>query len=221
MKSFVLVGAGQFAEYVQYLLENALNTKVAAFAVTSEYICPEKADKNGLPVVSLDDVPKLYPADQYNIAIAFEGKDLYQTREKIFKRCLALGYEIPNIIHPSVVNQSGSMGMGNIIGAGTVLDPYCKIGDGNIFYGGSLVSHNDTVGNFNLLAGQICPAGNVVIGSHCFIGAGSVIKNWVKVADFTLVGATAFVSFDTKPYDVVVPQRSIVLSGKNSLDFGR
>lgn len=221
MKSFILVGAGQFADYVQHLLENSLQEKVAAFSVNRKFLPSGCAKKNDKPLVCLEDLPILYSPEHYNIAIAMLGKDLYQTRQKLFDQCLHWGYEIPNILHPTVVNQAESIGMGNIIGAGTILEPYCTIGSGNVFFGGSLISHNDTVGDFNLFASQICPAGNVVIGSHCFIGAGSVIKNKVHIADYTLVGATAFVAADTKPYDVVVPTRSTVLAGKNSLEFGQ
>lgn len=38
MKPFVLVGAGQYADYVQHILEKSLCYKVAAFSVTREFV---------------------------------------------------------------------------------------------------------------------------------------------------------------------------------------
>lgn len=219
MKTFILVGAGQYADYVQHLLEKSLGHKVAAFSVTGEFITGNDLKKNGLPLVPFEELPNRFPATEYNVAIAILGKDMYQTRQRLFEQCQTWGYELPNIIHPTVIDQSESIGFGNIIGAGTVFEAFSRIGNGNVFFECALVPHNGIVGDFNLLSTYIVPAGNCVIGNHCFIGAGSVINNWVKIADFTLVGATAFVARDTKPYDVIVAPRSITLEKKKSTDF--
>lgn len=221
MKPFVLVGAGQYADYVQHILEKSLGYQVVAFSVTREFISGSDMKKNGLPVVCFEELPTKFPVAEYNVAIAMLGSDMYQTRQKLFEQCLEWGYQLPNIIHPSVIDQSESIGIGNIVGAGTIFGAFSEIGNGNVFFENSLLSHNVIVRNFNLLASFIVPAGNSTIGNHCFVGAGSVINNRVKLADFTLVGATAFVAKDTKPYDVVVAPRSITLEGKSSLNFGQ
>ena len=41
----------------------------------------------------------------------------------------------------------------------------------------------------------------------------------MKIADYTLVGAAAYVKKDTKPYSVVVPARSVELEHKMSTDL--
>lgn len=220
MKPFILIGAGQFAEYVRYILEEELGETAVAFAVHRAYRTTQQHEKDGLPIVTYEDIPTLYPPDQYCVAIAFLGNDMYASRERAFKECLHLGYQLPNIIHPSVVTQGTTMGEGNIIGAGTVFGPFTSIGAGNVFFDLSFAAHNVTLGSFNLLTANVSPMGNCVIGNHCFIGAGAIINNKVILADYTLVGANAFVHESTKPYDVVVPVRSIVLGGKSSLDFG-
>lgn len=219
MKPFVLYGAGQFADYVQYLLEEALGETVAAFTVGKEYMEENSDRKNNLPLIPFEEIACCYPPEQYCMALAFLGGGMFAARERAFWECKRLGYELPNIIHPTVINHSQEMGCGNIVGAAAVLAPFCSIGDANVFFDMSLISHNGKAGNFNLIASNIVPCGNSVIGNHCFIGAGSVIGNYVKLADYTLVGAGANVTKDTKPYDVVVPARSMVLEGKKSTDF--
>lgn len=219
MKPFILVGAGQYADYVQHILEKSLGYKVVAFSVTRKFITEGNMKKNDLPIVPFDELPYRFPVTEHNVAIAMLGSDMYQTRQRLFEQCQTWGYELPNIIHPTVIDQSESIGVGNIIGAGTVFEAFSKIGNGNVFFESSLVSHNAVVGDYNLLASYIVPTGNCIVGNHCFIGAGSVINNRVKVADFTLVGATAFVAKDTKPYDVIVAAKSITLEGKKSTDF--
>lgn len=219
MKPFVLIGAGQFAEYVRYILEEELNETVVAFAINKEYRNIGQKEKDGLPIVDYEDIRKLYPPKQYSAAVAFLGKDMFVTREKMFRECATWGYQLPNIIHPSVICQSVTLGQGNIIGAGTVFGPFTKLGDGNVFFDLSFTAHNVTVGSFNLLTANVSPMGNCVIGNHCFIGAGCVINNRVVLADYTLVGANAFVKQNTTSYEVIVPARGTVLEGKKSTDF--
>ncbi len=219
MKPYVLIGAGQFAEYVRYILEETLGETVAAFAVNREYLGGEPQRKDGLPIVDYEELRNIYPPAEYCVAIAFLGNDMFVSREKAFRECADWGYQLPNIIHPSVIDQTLEIGEGNIIGAGTVLAPFTKIGSGNVFFDLSFMAHNVTLGDFNLLTANVTPLGNCVIGSHCYIGGGSTINNKVVLADYTLVGANAFVKRDTKPYDVIVPAKGTTLEGKKSTDF--
>lgn len=217
MKPYVIFGAGQYAECVQNILEKGAK-RVAAFTVNEEYLNNELY-KNDIPIVAFERITDDFPPDKYCMAIGFLGSDMFMTRERIFRKCLELGYELPNVVHPSVINESVKMGIGNVICSGTVISSFSNVGDANVFFDRSFVSHNVEVGDFNLLSANIVPCGNSVIGNHCFIGAGSSIGNRVRIADYTLVGAAAHVAKDTKPYDVVVPARSVVLEHKKSTDF--
>lgn len=220
MKPFILIGAGQFAEYIRYILEHELSEKVAAFVVEDQYWNSSGKIKDGLSVAQYEMMRKEYPPTDYNAAIAFLGDDMFSSRERVFRECVEWGYQFPNIIHPSAINQTMVMKDGNIIGAGTILGPFTEIGCANVLFDHSFTAHNVKVGDFNLLTANVSPMGNCVIGNHCFIGAGSVINNKVVLADYTLVGANAFVKRDTKPYDVVVPAEGVTLEKRKSINFG-
>lgn len=220
MKPFVLIGAGQFAEYVRYILEHELNEKVVAFAVNERYLNPEYNEKDGIPIVPYEAIRELYSPMDYCVAISFLGNDMFLSREKAFVECMKSGYQLPNIIHPSVINQTVAMGQGNIIGAGTILGPFTEIGCMNVLFDHSFTAHNVVLGDCNLLTANVSPMGNCKIGNHCFVGAGSVINNRVVLADYTLVGAGAFVRRSTKTFDVIVPARSYKLEKVKSTDFG-
>ena len=105
MRPFILIGAGQFAEYVRYLLENVLDEKVAAFAVDKVYQYGDQQVKDGLPIVTYENIQDAYPPTKYCVAIAFLGNDMFCSREKTFRECISWGYQVPNIVHPSVINQ--------------------------------------------------------------------------------------------------------------------
>ena len=45
------------------------------------------------------------------------------------------------------------------------------------------------------------------------------MKEHVRIADYTLVGAAAFATRNTEPYNVVVPARSNILENKRSTDL--
>ena len=75
------------------------------------------------------------------------------------------------------------------------------------------------VGDFNTFSGHADMCGYVTIGNNGYFGKCCEIQEHVKIADYTLVGAKAYVKRDTKPYDVVVPARGLILENKKSTDL--
>lgn len=218
MKQFIIFGEGDFADYVWCMLTEMLHREVAAFTVDQQYL--KNTEKRGLPVLPFEHITEHYSPQEFSMALGFIGGDMMQIREKRFQECARLGFELENIIAPSVVNHSRQMGVGNIIAEGTILEPFSSVGSGNVFFDMSLLGHHVELGDFNLLSSCIVPCGMSKIKNHCFIGAGSIIGNRVTVADYTLVGANAYVKSDTNPYDVVVPAKGATLEGVKSTEFG-
>ena len=48
---------------------------------------------------------------------------------------------------------------------------------------------------------------------------GAIVNTDIEIADFTLVGAGAYVKKSTNVNDVIVPARSVTLEGKKSIDL--
>jgi carbonic anhydrase/acetyltransferase-like protein (isoleucine patch superfamily) len=63
---------------------------------------------------------------------------------------------------------------------------------------GGPVGHDTTIGDHSFLVGMIAIAGLVKIGSYCFIGIHSTVRDRLTIADRTVIGAGAIVLRDTQ-----------------------
>lgn len=214
MKKAIIFGTGVFPETLFYYLKQE---HICGFTVESKY-------RNGeiycdLPLVDFESVEKTFPPDEYGIYICLGYKNMNSERERIFKLAKEKGYEILSYIHPSAVVNAKSMGIGNIILANAIVEPFCEIGDGNILKSGAHIAHHTKVGNYNFFAVSCVVAGSVNIGCNCFFGANCTVKNRINIKPYTLVGAGCYVSKDTEPFGVYVPARSVLLPDKKSTDM--
>lgn len=217
MKNIVIFGNNDFARLMKYYLKNDDNREVVAFTVNQQYIKEETFC--GLPLVPFEDIEKEYPCSENEILIAIGNSKMNQVREKVFYECKAKGYKLANYIHSSCSIHSKIEGEGNILLENCLIYPFAKVGNGNLMWDHVLISHDCVVGNFNTFSSYADLCGYVEIGNNGYFGKHCILNDFVKIADYTLVGAAAYAKNNTKPYDVVVPARSIVLENKKSTDL--
>ena len=111
-------------------------------------------------------------------------------RERLFRQAEALGWQLPNLVHPkAVVADSVVLGKGIVVMAGAVVNPDAVIEDGCIINTGATVDHDDRIGEFSHVSVGAHLAGTVQVEGHAWIGAGAVVKNNCRIAEGTLVGA--------------------------------
>lgn len=217
-KPIIMIGVGDFAKLIKYYLENDGNRKVAAFSVDKAYIKEDSFEE--LPVVAFESLEDVYSPDQYEVIIAIGAKNMNNLRKNFFYKCKEKGFSVATYIHSTcVVSKDVEIGEGNIILEKCLIQPFVKIGNCNLLWDNISINHNDIVGNFNTIGGGVGFCGFDVIENNCYIGKYAMIFDKVKIKDYTLVGAGAYVKKDTKEYDVIVPARSVVLDGKKSTDF--
>jgi acetyltransferase-like isoleucine patch superfamily enzyme len=105
-----------------------------------------------------------------------------EIREQSTFRLLSLGARFVNIIHPSVsLRYIDRIGNGNIISAGTRLEPGSSIGDHNMFLSGVVLGHGVTVGSFTFLGHNVICNGEVKIEDNVFVGSGSQLLPGIKL----------------------------------------
>lgn len=115
-------------------------------------------------------------------------------RERLFRQAEALGWQLPNLVHPkAVVADSAVLGKGIVVMAGAVVNPDAVIEDGCIINTGASVDHDDRIGGFSHISVGAHLAGMVTIGQHVWIGIGAVVRNNCFIVDNCLIGAGAAV----------------------------
>ena len=88
-----------------------------------------------------------------------------------------------------------------------------------IIWSAVLIGHNATVESHNHFAACALIAGNSYVEECCFLGNHSTVRDGVRIAEHSLIGAGTYVSKNNKPFEVIVPARSVVLDKYRSTDF--
>ncbi len=215
---YIIVGNGDYAKMMGRYLKNTKNVQALGFTVPK--VCISEATIDNTPVIPAEELYESYHPSEWLLVMGIGYRNMNRIKQQEFNRFKNMGYHFENYIHPTaIIENNVIMGEGNNIFEGVIIQEGVKIGDGNLLYGGVLVAHENTIGSFNSFSVKSCVAGCSIIGDNCFFGANSTIRDHVSIADYTLVGAGAYVDMRTSPYEVVVPQKSVVINGRSSLEF--
>lgn len=217
MKNLVVFGANNLGRLLKYYVEKCDDRKIVAFTMDANFI---EADLFlGLPVIPFEELESLFPPSENEILLAIGEHKMNDIRKDVFYRCKQKGYRIASFFHPSCSINSDDVGEGNIFLENCLVYPFARIGNGNLCWDHVLISHDCVVGDFNTFSSYADLCGYVNISNNGFFGKHCVIQEHSIIADYTLVGATAFVKKGTEKYDVVVPAKSVILTNKKSTDF--
>lgn len=218
MKDIVMVGTGDFSDWVADMIENDLGRTLAGYVVDKRYLTEEQY--RGKPVRAFEEAEKYFPPERFSMVIGFVGGKMYTQRYEKYLLLKEKGYELENIIHPTAnISHNAVLGDGNIIFqfAGIAYD--ARVGACNVLTAKTYIGHNVRVGNANYFAPGFSSTGYVEVGSNCFLGVNSGANNKIKIADYTFVGGGVFLTHDTKVYDTYVPEKSEPLGRIRSIDF--
>ncbi len=109
-----------------------------------------------------------------------------------------------NAIHPSVLFSSfASIGFGNMVLHGAIVQAQVKIGNHTIINIGSQVNHDCIISDFVHLAHGSIVCGNVEIGEGSCIGAGATITKGKKIGKWAIVAEGSVVLEDVADYTMV------------------
>ena len=216
-KKIVMIGNGNYSDTIRYYIDSITDWELCAYA--DEFVEGRNSKHKGLPFVNLDYLPDEYPKDEFEVVIGVGYHNMNANRKRIYEKIKKMGYTMPNLIHPTSILNNVQMGDANIIMSNCVIEPNAVIGSNIIMWDAVLIGHNTITKNHTHYAACSLIAGNCQVGESCFLGNHSTLKDGVVLADYTLVGAGAFVSRDTNAYDVVLPARSVVLDNHKSTDF--
>lgn len=118
-------------------------------------------------------------------------------RESILNDLFRNLFSVSTIIHPSAIIADNTLiDKGTCILAGSIINPFAKLGKGVIVNTGVRIDYHDSIGDFTHLSPGSVLTGAVTIGKRCFIGAGAIFKNGIKVVDDTIIGAGGVVIKD-------------------------
>ena len=185
MKDLIIIGAGGHGRVIADIAQKSSVYQSIAFLDDGD-----AKISMGLPVIGrLSEVEKYIKTADIFVAIGNS-----KLREEFTEKLLAMGANVPTLIHPSaVIGSCVEIGVGTAIMAGVVLNPCAKIGKGVIVNTCSSIDHDCIVGDYCHIAVGVRIAGTVHFEERVWLGAGATVKNNVDICADCIIGAGAVV----------------------------
>jgi sugar O-acyltransferase (sialic acid O-acetyltransferase NeuD family) len=212
----VVFGAGDIARLAHFYFSTDTEHEVVAFAVDSEYLLGESFCE--LPLVSIDQAVRRYPPSAYQMFVAISYQKMNRVRAAKYALAKQLGYGLATYVssrctfltlHPP--------GDNCFILEDNTVQPFVSIGNNVTLWSGNHIGHDSVIGDHCFISSHVVVSGHVQIEQGCFIGVNATLRNSIRIAEFSLIGAGALVMKDTRPRSVYMGTRAERFS-KNSDD---
>jgi len=118
-----------------------------------------------------------------------------------------------NTIHSSVIfSNYASLGKGNMILHGSIVQPHARIGNHVIINTGAQVDHDCVIEDYAHIAPRVTLCGRVHVGEGALIGAGAIVIPGKRIGAWAVVGAGSVVIHDVPDGAKVVgnPARAVI-----------
>ncbi len=133
------------------------------------------------------------------VSIVFGLGDVDRLKKIVETYRLKENFAFPNIIHPSVyIDDSFSLGMGNVISAQCVLTVDTSLSSFNYINRGVHLGHDCIIGSYNVINPCAVISGGVNIGDENLIGTNSTVLQYLKIGTKNKIGAGAVVTKDVQ-----------------------
>lgn len=200
----IIFGVGKLADYVHFVLTNDSPYEVVAFCIEEAFM-PEIRTVRDLPIIDFEQLPSVYPPDNFKIFIAVGNNSV---REGIYHKVKENGYScITYTSSKAVVWFDLSCGDNVFIGEGCILQPFVSIGSNSMLFA-ARVGHHCNVGNNVMLSGCVL-GGNAHIGDNSFLGLNSTVNQNLKIGKANIIGVGANIGSDTNDYEVYTSNSTV------------
>jgi sugar O-acyltransferase (sialic acid O-acetyltransferase NeuD family) len=206
----VIFGAGDIARLAHRYFSEDGGHQVVGFAVDRAY---RKSDELcGLPVVDAEGLRRTHPPDRYSMFVALSYQRMNRLRAEKFLAARNLGYELVSYVSKRCNYLSEHpVGANCFILEDNTVQAGARIGDDVTLWSGNHIGHDATIEDHCFVTSHVVVSGWVTVGRYSFLGVNSTLRNSIRVAPRTLVGAGAVIVEDTVEGGVYVPPRTIRL----------
>lgn len=189
MKHLVIIGAGGMGRTIY---SNVLES----IGYGSDFIVkgfindvPSLEDYDNYPPI-VGTIEDYYPQSDDVFICSIGNKFRKECIDKIQKR----GGIFINIIHKTArIYNNVKLGVGNFVGAYSVLGNDSSIGDFNMIQSYVVIGHDAVIGNYNRIDTHVTCVGGIILGNLINVHTSAVISHNVQIGDNATVAALSFV----------------------------
>ena len=218
MDSVILIGGGGHAKAIIEII--TMRKEYHIVGITDNNSGKKDNSISGIPIIGNDE--NLQTHFQKGVKQAFITLGSVadtRARIKLYKMLKEIGFELINVIHPStIIADSLTMGSGNALMAGSIINAHTTLGSNCIINTGAIIEHDCIIEDHVHVATGAKLAGNVKVKEGAHVGIGAIVKQSITIGKRAIVGAGAVV-LENIPDNVVctgIPAR--VIKGSEARD---
>jgi len=215
MARLVIFGAGDIARLAHYYFTHDSAHEVVAFSADAAYV--KEAAFLGLPLVPFEEVEQRYPPGDHQMFVALSYARMNHARAEKCDAAAAKGYALASYVSSRCTYLAPSPpGPNAFILEDNTVQPFVAIGRDVTLWSGNHIGHDSVIGDHVFISSHVVVSGHVHIEPFCFLGVNSTLRNGIRLATGTLVGAGAALMEDTTPEGVYLAARAKLSSRKSS-----
>jgi len=217
MAKVIIFGVLDTAELAHYYLEHDSEHEVVAFSVNREYIQEESF--RGLPLVAFEDVENIFPPSDYSFFAPMTGRNMNRNREAVYNQVKAKGYQFISYIssHATILDRK-VIGENCFILEDNTIQPFTTVGNNVVMWSGNHIGHHGQIKDHVFFTSHVVMSGHCVIESYSFFGVNSTIRDYLTIAQGTLVGMASAVTKDTEEWGIYIGNPAKKVPGKKSFE---
>lgn len=201
MAKVVIFGVLDTAELAHFYLTHDSEHEVVAFCLSRDYL--KETEFRGLPVVAFEDVQDIYPPGEFKFFAPMTAKNMNKNREMIYNQAKAKGYELISYISSkATVFPEAQIGDNCFILEDNTIQPFTTIGNNVVLWSGNHIGHHGKIRDHVFFTSHVVMSGHNDIGSYSFFGVNATLRDYLTIAEGTLVAMGASVIKDTEPYGI-------------------
>jgi sugar O-acyltransferase (sialic acid O-acetyltransferase NeuD family) len=213
----VILGSGGYAQEVLWVLDD-LNVDTPRWEFLG-FIDPAAPTKKGQSLYERPILGGFEAAGSLPENVFFAsgiGNPLARRKEAL--KAEELGWHAASLVHPTVtIARQVEMGPGTVVGAGSILAPYAKLGRHCSVNLHVSIGHNSVVGDYCVLAPGARLSGFANLGEGVFVGTNASIHQGQRIGSFSTLGANSILVTDlgSNKSSLGVPARSFTPFGRS------
>ncbi|RCR69635.1 acetyltransferase [Larkinella punicea] len=200
MAKVIIFGVLDTAELAHFYLTHDSEHEVVAFALNRDYL--KETEFKGLPVVAFEDIETVYPPQEFKFFAPMTGRKMNKNREKIYLQAKAKGYECISYISSKATLFNNPIGENCFILEDNTIQPFTTIGNNVVLWSGNHIGHHGQIKDHVFFTSHVVLSGHCVVDSYSFFGVNSTIRDYLHIAEGTLVGMAAAVIKSTEAWGV-------------------
>lgn len=204
----VIFGNSEIAKCAYEYFTYDSDFEVVAFTVDQQYINDEQ-NFLGLPLVSFEDVAKIYNPKEFHAFAAVGSQYLNRIRTDKYLALKQKGYPIASYVSSKIFKwHNVDIGEHAFILEDNTLQPFVKIGDNVTLWSGNHIGHSSIIQNNCFITSHVTISGCCNIGENSFIGVNSTFAEGLTIGKDNFIGMASIVSKSTESNIIIKPEKS-------------